>query len=414
MPPKKDGTNDDGDVKGVGLDDSNMANYGSKEHIDARKKAAQSEKEYVGAGKKPGIEIWRVENKRTASDTPDFGIKRWPKDQYGKFFSGDSYVLLNTYQTKDENGKLTDKLAWDIHFWLGKTSSQDEQGVAAYKTVELDDLLDDAPVQHRETQGFESQLFKSYFPRGIIYMDGGIDSGFRKVKPEDYKPRLFQIRGTGKNVKAYQVPVKVSSLHQGDVFILDAGLTIYTFIGKSSDAFERMKAAALATDIKSGRGKAKLSTNLDENFWKILGGKESDVGPAVDKEPEQVIDVDKNTLKLWKLSDASGKMTFTKVAEGTLQKSMLDSNDVFVIDAGIEVFVWVGKSASAGEKSQSMKQATNYLTEQSKPHSTPITVIKEGQLHHVFSSLFGEKGHQPVDHGGVKGGGGGGGFCVVM
>lgn len=42
-------------------------------------------------------------------------------------------------------------------------SFQDEYGTAAYKTVELDTFLDDKPVQHREVQGNESELFKTYF-----------------------------------------------------------------------------------------------------------------------------------------------------------------------------------------------------------------------------------------------------------
>lgn len=28
-------------------------------------------------------------------------VTHWPKDDYGKFFNGDSYILLNTYKEKD-------------------------------------------------------------------------------------------------------------------------------------------------------------------------------------------------------------------------------------------------------------------------------------------------------------------------
>jgi len=351
MPPKKDGTNEDGDVKGVGLEDSNLANYGSKEHIDARKKAAKSEKEFVGAGEKVGLEIWRVENKRTAADTPDFGVKRWPKEEYGSFFSGDSYLVLNTYRLKDpETGKELDKLGWDVHFWLGKESSQDEIGVAAYKAVELDDLLDDGPVQHREVQLEESKLFQSYFPSGMKYMEGGIASGFRHVKPTEYVPRLFQVKKTAKTIRATQVPVAAKSMNQGDVFILDAGVKIYTFIGSSANAFEKLKGAQLVQSLVAGRsGKSKAENDLDDEFWKVLGGKPSDVQPAIpDAEVENPKDapLDANKVVLYRLSDSTGKMVFKKEKEGKITIKDLDSNDVFVVDADIEIFVWVGKHAS--------------------------------------------------------------------
>ena len=76
---------------------------------------------------------------------------------------GDSYICLLT--------KLRDTaLEWDIHFWLGNETSQDEAGVAAYKTVELDDSLGGAPIQYREVQKHESKKFLDMFPGKIGFL----------------------------------------------------------------------------------------------------------------------------------------------------------------------------------------------------------------------------------------------------
>jgi hypothetical protein len=58
-----------------------------------------------GSGK---IEIWRVEN---------FEMVAVPKEQYGHFFGGDSYVMLYTYL-------VNSKECYIIYFWQGLKSSQ--------------------------------------------------------------------------------------------------------------------------------------------------------------------------------------------------------------------------------------------------------------------------------------------------
>ena len=58
-----------------------------------------------GSGK---LEVWRVEN---------FEMAAVPKEQYGHFFSGDSYVMLYTYLVNSKENYI-------IYFWQGLKSSQ--------------------------------------------------------------------------------------------------------------------------------------------------------------------------------------------------------------------------------------------------------------------------------------------------
>lgn len=61
-------------------------------------------------------------------------------------------------------------MEYHVHFWLGSLTTPEKSGVAAYKTVELDNHLGGMATQHRETQGNESARFKSYFKNGYRYL----------------------------------------------------------------------------------------------------------------------------------------------------------------------------------------------------------------------------------------------------
>lgn len=196
--------------------------------------SAEIAKVWKNAGKAVGLEIWRIEQ---------FKVVPQPKSTYGTFYSGDSYIVLNTYR---EPGRSV--LQWDVHFWLGRETTQDESGTAAYKTVELDDYLGGGPVEHREVQGHESQLFQSYFPHGLRILEGGVDSGFNKVRPKEYRPRLLHLKGR-RHVRLTEVPLAAASVNSGDVFVLDLGLRLVQFNGKDSSGRERIKAAELCRAI---------------------------------------------------------------------------------------------------------------------------------------------------------------------
>lgn len=345
------------------------------EHKDLKLAAAKTEKAWEGAGKAPGIQIWRIEK---------FKVIPTPKEGYGKFYSGDSYIVLYTYKQPE-----SEKLLYNVHFWLGAETSQDEAGTAAYKTVELDDLLGDLPVQYREVQGSESKEFLDLFHGQISILKGGIESGFNQVKPTEYKARLLHMKGN-KQVRVLQVDLSWKSLNDGDVFLLDNGLHIYQWNGKSAGIAEKRKAGEIIESLKKERNGKPKSTVLDDleddkEFWDLLGGKPSkgQLAPATSDD----IKVEKVKV-LFEVSDKTGKLVKTQVAKDTVKKSQLKTEEVFILDIGHTVYTWVGKGASKEERSKGIQIATDYLKEKSRPASTPVVRVLEGAEPKAFLAEF--------------------------
>lgn len=50
-------------------------------------------------------------------------------------------------------------------------------------------------MQHRETQGHESDKFLSYFRPCIVPLEGGFASGFKKPEDEKFETRLYICKG---------------------------------------------------------------------------------------------------------------------------------------------------------------------------------------------------------------------------
>jgi len=365
----------------VDIEDTNLSEIGSEADKACKQAAAELEVNWEGAGEKPGIEIWRIENKRTKDDLPDFGINRWPKRKYGKFYRGDSYIVLKTTQVED-------KLVWDVFFWIGSGSTQDEYGVAAYKANELDDLLGGVPIQHREVEGHESYEFiPGCFSKGVTYMNGGIEGGFRSVEDEKakeeqaFQQRLFRLRKQGKIVRASEVKFRWKSLYHGDSFVLDAGNKICTWFGEECSPFERNKAACFVSELEVDRCRSKLHQDVSgEEMWELLGEKGDfssapEIPHSTSDNEEEVV---KFTIRAWSIYDG---LLWTKIKEvkGTLTVDKLKDDRAYVIDVGKVVYAWIGANASKSENKKAMKHATNYLTVMKKPMYTGIVRVLQGQ-----------------------------------
>ena len=392
----------------VDWQDTNMSLFGSDIEKACKAAAAQGEPQWRGAGTKVGVQIWRIEQ---------FKVVAWPRQKYGSFHTGDSYIVLLTYvKNPDVN---PDKLDWDIHFWIGKESTQDEYGTAAYKTVELDDFLGGAAVQHREVQGSESAGFNKIFNGKIALLDGGVESGFNP--PREVKrvaARLYSIKGLNGNLELRQVGLSRASMNSGDVYILDAPDGIFQWNGSESNKDERAKAAEFVRTLASNRSGAETHVlneadaakdMLDDNhpFWSHLPRQhkvgcvkwgEIKVGAAAAGGDDKSVHRFEPTL--YRISDGVpllaactatmlGSVSFSKCASGDkLSVSKLESGNVFVYDTGFEVFLWVGKKASSSEKMSAFPFAQKYLKDYHRPPVLPITRVSEGNEPLRFTSLW--------------------------
>ncbi|KAK3217866.1 hypothetical protein Dsin_011836 [Dipteronia sinensis] len=330
---------------------------------------------FQGAGQRLGTEIWRIE---------DFLPVPLPKSEYGKFYMGDSYIILQTSPGKGG------AYLFDIHFWIGKDSSQDEAGTAAIKTVELDAVLGGRAVQHREIQGHESDKFLSYFKPCIIPLEGGVASGFKTPEEEVFETRLYVCKGK-RVVKMKQVPFARSSLNHDDVFILDTEDKIYQFNGANSNIQERAKALEVIQFLKEKyhEGKCdvaivddgKLDTESDSGeFWVLFGGF-APIGKKVASEDDIISET--TPPELYSIEDGQ-----PKVVEGELSKAMLENNKCYLLDRGSELFVWVGRVTQVEERKAACQAAEEFFASQNRPKSTRITRVIQGYETRAFKSNF--------------------------
>lgn len=174
------------------------------------------------------------------------------------------------------------------------------------------------------------------------------------MERDAHRPRLLHLKGA-RTVRAKEVPLAAASLCVDDAFLLDAGTTLYLYHGPEASRRERGKALELALRIRDGERGGKAALVLVEEadeaeaagFWKLLGaegGKGVEVTRRSQEGDEAAEKAAAKCISLRRVSDATGTLEVEEVApdlKGRLTREMLDTADVFVLDVGSEVFVWV-------------------------------------------------------------------------
>ncbi|XP_068558032.1 scinderin like b isoform X2 [Cebidichthys violaceus] len=337
-----------------------------------------SHKEFVGAGKQPGLQVWRIEN---------LDLKPVPKALHGSFFTGDAYLLLFT----------TSAPSYNIHMWLGDACTQDESGAAAIFSTQLDDFLGGGPVQYRELQNSESNAFLGYFKSGIKYQKGGVASGFQHVVTNDTNvKRLLHIKGR-RAIRATEVEMSWASFNKGDCFIVDLGQDVYQWCGSECNRFERLKASGVGIDIRdnerNGRAKLHMVEEGEEPaaIIEALGPKPT-IAPST-ADDEKVDTSNRKKAALYMISDASGSMKVSAVAPSSpFKQAMLSPEECYILDNGVDknIFVWKGPRANMAERKAAMSAGQQFIKDKGYSNKTQLQVLPAGAETTLFKQFFGD------------------------
>jgi len=213
---------------------------------------------------------------------------------------------------------------------------------------------------------------------------------------------------------------------------LDLGLEIFQWNGSKSSSYEKVKAGQVVRAMRDERGGKPNCTLHNEgdsdlaDFWKALGGQKP-IAPA-DNADDEAAKTALGERKLFRLEASGGKFNFSPIKTGELDKKDMETNHVYIVDSGAEIFVWVGKKSSPQDKRNGLDFAQHYITDTGKDPYLPISKVMEGGENQVFESLFSSQiscrgigdeiesiegfPHSCCPHhpgGGSSGGGGGGG-----
>ncbi|KFP48071.1 Adseverin, partial [Cathartes aura] len=325
--------------------------------------AAQHNMVDDGSGK---VEIWRVESSGRVPVGPE---------TYGQFYGGDCYIILYTYP----KGQI-------IYTWQGAHTTKDELTASAFLTVQLDRLLNGQAVQAsiRVSQGKEPAHLLSLFKNKplIVYKDGTSKKEGQKPAPPT---RLFQIR---RNLAAItriaEVDVDATSLNSNDVFVLKLpNNSGYTWVGKGANKEEEQGAQYIASVLKCQTSKINEGQEPEE-FWKALGGKKK-----YQTSSQLLTKAEAHPPRLYGCSNKTGRFIIEEVP-GEFTQDDLAEDDVMLLDAWEQVFVWIGKDANETERQESVKSAKRYIeTDPSgRDKGTPIVIVKQGHEPPTFTGWF--------------------------
>ncbi|XJO75768.1 hypothetical protein BDV3_006392 [Batrachochytrium dendrobatidis] len=348
-------------------------------------------------GRDCGITVFRIEALTPAIQSQEL---------LGRFCVADCYIILVTaYVDSAENTFDEHREGYEhrIYTWIGGDAEMDKKFCAAMFSVGLRNWVGAACRIEREVEGEESPEFLAEFGDEIEYEDSSqaTESGLFMAEQKRYPLRLYKMHGkTG--LRLCLVETLFSSLKSDGVFLLDWGLEIFQWNGSASNMHHRVKCRMICDRINTlervGRAHVVVVDEGDEPFrlWEILGGER--VPPVLENscsgtkpvQQESQFDVlAKAPSILYRVfPKIAPQLESHQVATGDISRSLLVSDGCYILDVGVELFLWLGKNAWPQLRSMATELLARVASSRARPKWVGLTRCIDQHEPEIFKLKF--------------------------
>ena len=173
----------------------------------------------------------------------------------------------------------------------------------------------------------------------------------------------------------------------GDVYLVDTGPIIYSWVGKKSTPDERFIGAVTSVwKDQDRKGAAKLVTVNEEEepqkFLDLLGGKIT----ITEQDTEGILKrvaLKQHEFKLFRVHIEDDLNMYYEVDRA---KESLATDDVFVLDTYNKIYIWRGKESTAFERWEAMRIAEGY--DGQRAGHQEVIIVEEGEEPKEFWKLL--------------------------
>eukprot|EP01113_Clastostelium_recurvatum_P025348 TRINITY_DN3049_c0_g1_i6.p1 TRINITY_DN3049_c0_g1~~TRINITY_DN3049_c0_g1_i6.p1 ORF type:complete len:1531 (-),score=371.56 TRINITY_DN3049_c0_g1_i6:86-4678(-) len=326
------------------------------------------------------VALWRVE-----------GFEKKPLDpaQYGRFYTGDAYLVHYIYVWKNTDRHI-------LYFYQGRAASINDKGASALLTIEMDDKLNRVAKEVRVVQNKEPLGFLKLFKGKMLVRQGrdpdssGVPAPLTPVTQDPLRNILaaYDIRGAGAadnlDVRAIQVSPSVLLMHSDHALALvttrdgaeeDEDPICFAWYGKGANSVERIFAINLLADLGQVDIRKVEEGEEPDAFWEAFGGRPPEYPPPLRSHPTQ--SQAGRTPRLFQCSVGSGIFGVEELVH--FSQDDLATDDVMILDTPNSLFLWVGKVASEMERKMGMQTALEYVRAGPEDQKQkPCYFIREG------------------------------------